>query len=67
MMHWLYLYFYTHLHGYIYRSDIPTETTRLNKIKLIGNNAAEFKEPQVVKDNCKVKYQRKLTLSNVDH
>lgn len=45
---------------FFYRSDIPAEVTRLNTIKLIGNNGAEFKEPQVVKDDCKVNNNARL-------
>ncbi|XP_045542262.1 collagen alpha-2(I) chain-like [Papilio machaon] len=35
------------------RSDIPPDLIRTNGIKLYGFNSAEFKEPQLIKDDCK--------------
>lgn len=42
-----------------FRSDIPSDLTRISNVKLFGTNAAEFREPQLVKDNCKVRSLQK--------
>lgn len=38
-----------------FRADIPSEISQINNIKLIGQNSVEFKEPLLIKDDCKVR------------
>lgn len=39
---------------FLFRSDIPADLTRINNLKLYGYNSVEFKEPILIKDDCKV-------------